>query len=76
MNGVIRCSRCDRRLRGNADAWNGEFRAGKLVAVICPSCQSTDENLEAAINDATLDYGVKVEDGKLRVAGHAKGGNR
>lgn len=73
---VIRCGRCTRRLRGNADAWNGVFRAGTLVDVICPTCQTADENAEAAINDATLDYGITIQDGKLMHAAAPKGGAR
>lgn len=73
---VIRCTRCSRRLRGDAAAWNGQFEAGRLVAVICPTCQSADENAEAAINDATLTYGARIEGGRLQVRGIPKGGQR
>lgn len=53
----LTCSRCQRtgRDRGN---WNGQFRAGRLVALICPRCQSADENAEAEINEATSEYAV------------------
>lgn len=73
---VIRCTRCSRRLRGDASAWNGEFRAGELVAVICPSCQSVEENHEAAVNDATLTYGARLEGGRFQVRGFPKGVQR
>jgi hypothetical protein len=49
------CTRCGRigRDRGN---WNYACKAGHVVAVICPACQSAAENAEAEINMATTDY--------------------
>ncbi|RFA15853.1 hypothetical protein B7R22_05450 [Subtercola boreus] len=49
------CSRCGRtgRDRGN---WNFEMHQGVPVAIICPACQTAEENAEAEINEATLDY--------------------
>lgn len=52
---VLRCSRCKRRQR-TLDGWNGVFRDGVLVAVLCPDCQTPEENAEAEIHAATLDY--------------------
>lgn len=55
---VIRCFRCDRRCRNDRGDWNVEFKNGVPVAVICPTCQTPEENAEAEIRYATLDYGV------------------
>lgn len=60
---VARCSRCSRRLR-NMAGWNVKTKAGVPVALICPSCQTVDENTEAEINDATTVYG-RDEQGRL-----------
>lgn len=50
--------RTHRRDRGN---WNGQFfKASRLVAVLCPRCQTPEENTEAEINLATTDYGVNA----------------
>lgn len=76
MSAPIRCTRCGRRLRGNAEAWNAQFEAGRIVAVICPSCQSPAENAEAEINDATLNYRTTVEHGRLEVRAFPKAGGR
>jgi hypothetical protein len=32
------------------------LRDGQIVALLCPGCQSTDEDLEAQVNQATLSY--------------------
>ncbi|RFA14236.1 hypothetical protein B7R21_06460 [Subtercola boreus] len=57
MKKVVRltCSRCGRtgRDRGN---WNVDVRQGVPVAIICPACQTAEENAEAEINLATTDY--------------------
>ena len=58
---MIRCTRCARRLR-NADGWNTIFRMGVLTGYLCPSCQTPEENSEAEINDATLDYSTMTLD--------------
>lgn len=51
-----RCSRCHRRLRNNTDGWNATFDRGVIVGLICPGCQTPEENAEAVINEATTDY--------------------
>ena len=33
------------------------MRKGVVVNVTCPECQTTTENLEAAVNEATISYG-------------------
>jgi hypothetical protein len=61
MSAAIKCSRCDRRFReGAADCleWNGTLKDGRVVGVLCPNCQTDAEYLEAAINEATLTYGI------------------
>ncbi len=59
---VLRCARCGRRYRGSGD-WNVTAQAGRIVGVLCPDCQTPDENAEAAINEATSDY---IEDERGR----------
>jgi len=54
-----RCHRCNRRWRdgaADADRWNTEFKAGVVLWLLCPGCQTPEENLQAEINDATLNY--------------------
>lgn len=58
---VTKCSRCRRRMRRN-DGWNTGFKAGIVVGYLCPSCQSPEENAEAEINEATIDYSTGVVD--------------
>lgn len=55
---VIRCQRCSRRLRNLAGggAWNATFRNGAAVSFLCPDCQTPQENAEAEIKAATIDY--------------------
>lgn len=57
MSQVMKCSRCGKRYRGSGD-WNFTMKAGVAVAVLCPACQTPDENAEAVVNESTLDYGV------------------
>lgn len=65
-----RCERCDRRYKGRGD-WNVTVVAGVVVGLLCPSCQSIEENAEAEVNRATLDYGLR---GDGRLVGTPKGG--
>ena len=61
---TIRCQRCGRRYRGRGD-WNCTVSRGVVVAALCPDCQTPEENAEAAINEAMLDYGHDAE-GRVR----------
>lgn len=56
----LKCSRCGKRLRGVGDGWNATLSRGVVVGVLCPDCQTPDENAEAEINLATTDYGVNA----------------
>lgn len=51
------CARCEKKYRGRGD-WNATMRSGRIVGLLCPSCQTPEENAEAAINEATLDYAI------------------
>ena len=53
---LIRCDRCKRRLRGEGAGWNVTVEQGMVVGHTCPGCQTAEENAEAEINEATLDY--------------------
>lgn len=68
---TVTCFRCGARekIRKAVD-WNGEFRNGRLVAVLCPACQTPEEDVEARVNEATLVYGA---DDRGRVIGRPKG---
>lgn len=66
------CSRCGRRLRSVSSAhdWNVILESGRIIGLICPDCQTAEENAEAAVNEATLDYGVRGG----RIIGRPKSG--
>ncbi len=64
MTAVIKCSRCRRRCR-NMAGWNATFKDGRIVGYLCGDCQTVEENLEAQINEATIDYS------KVRLVGEA-----
>lgn len=54
----VTCSRCGERvLSAKAAGWNVTMKAGRPVGHICPNCQTPEEDAEAKINDATIDYG-------------------
>ena len=56
---IIRCSRCrrpERFGRAQREQWNFVFSKGVLTGFLCPRCQTPEENAEAEINLATLDY--------------------
>lgn len=58
---LIGCSRCGTVAVMTAEVeqtWNAVFRQGSVVGVLCSDCQTPEENAEAEINMATLDYGV------------------
>ncbi len=62
------CGRCGQQYRGRDD-WNAVLRHGVVVGLVCPICQSAEENAEAVINEATIDYG---RDQLGRLTGKAK----
>lgn len=56
---TMKCSTCGRRYRsGAADAemWNAVMERGRMVAVLCPNCQTPEQSIEAEVNLATLTY--------------------
>lgn len=55
MDADEKCMRCGRRYRGRGD-WNAVFEQGVCVGIKCPACQTPEENAEAEINEATIDY--------------------
>ena len=66
---VLKCARCSRRFRdgaADADRWNCQTEGGRVVAVLCPACQSDAEDIEAQVNLAMLDYLGPGPDGLLR----------
>ena len=55
----IRCGRCGCRYHAaarGAGRWNVTLSRGVVVGATCPACQTGEENAEAEINLATLDY--------------------
>ncbi|MGO8967867.1 MAG: hypothetical protein ACLQGN_30840 [Mycobacterium sp.] len=46
---IIRCSRCKRRYRGQG-GWNNNTIAGLVIEMLCPDCQTPQEDLEAELN--------------------------
>lgn len=52
---VIRCQRCSRRMR-SPEGWNTVKRLGVDVGYLCPDHQTPEENVGAAVNEATIDY--------------------
>jgi hypothetical protein len=54
------CDRCGRRVRTLAAmaGWNVVVKSGYITGLLCPSCQTPEENAEAATNEATLDFAV------------------
>ena len=57
MNAPPRCTRCGRQGRDRGE-WNVVLRAGVAIGVLCPSCQTPEENAEAVINEVTTEYGT------------------
>jgi hypothetical protein len=58
-NQVLHCTICHRRFREHStDAayWNCEVHSGVVTRIICPDCQTPTQDMEAAVNDAMLDY--------------------
>jgi hypothetical protein len=52
---LIRCDRCRRRCR-RLEGWNVVGDKGVIVGHLCPDCQTPEENAEAEIKAATLNY--------------------
>lgn len=53
----IVCDRCNRKTtETKCIGWNCTVRRGIIVGYLCPACQTSEENAEAEINEATLDY--------------------
>jgi hypothetical protein len=55
----LTCARCYQQYRpgaADADQWNATLRQGRIVGLLCPACQTPEENAEAEINQATLTY--------------------
>lgn len=67
------CTRCTRACWKDADdasRWNIEFAKGRPVGYLCPECQTPEENAEAEVKAATLDYTNTAPDadGRQKVA--------
>lgn len=66
--GCDRCSRIYAIISAEDDSlivasdgeWNVEFSKGRIVGLICPACQTPEENAEAEIRYATTDYSRAV----------------
>jgi hypothetical protein len=52
---VKRCTRCGKRQRRD-DGWNLQWIGGYVTALICPECQTPEENAEAAVEEVLTDY--------------------
>jgi hypothetical protein len=46
---VEKCRRCGKRYRGHA-GWNEDYVAGLVAGLLCPDCQTAEENLGAEVN--------------------------
>ncbi|MFG3545786.1 hypothetical protein [Streptomyces clavifer] len=63
------CFRCTRACWKDADdapRWNVEFMRGVPVGYLCPTCQTPEENAEAEVKAATLDYTNTAADAEGR----------
>lgn len=61
-----RCQRCGRRMRTACDDWLAITEEGAIAAVICPGCQTLEEQAEGAIREATTDTAMS-RDGRVWV---------
>ena len=52
---TLTCTQCGTTGTDHGD-WNGQFKSGQVVAILCPACQTPEQNAEAEINAATIDY--------------------
>jgi hypothetical protein len=67
---TAKCARCGQPYRGvEGEEWNAVFEEGRVVGLICPDCQTPEENAEAVINEPTLHCSA---DEKGQVYGAAK----
>jgi hypothetical protein len=50
---LIRCMRRGKRCRSEAalDTWNAVWIAGQVIGSLCPTCQTPQENAEAAVRE-------------------------
>ena len=64
----LTCTQCGTTGTDHGD-WNGQFKSGQVVAILCPACQSPEQNAEAEINAATIEYKT---DAFGRLAGKSK----
>lgn len=58
MTDRLVCSRCGTQKWANrrlSMTWNVIFRQGHVVGMVCPECQTPEENSEAEVNLATTD---------------------
>lgn len=53
---ITKCIRCGKRQRNSLDGWNTQHVAGISLGVICPGCQTSEEDIEAQINEIGTDY--------------------
>lgn len=63
---IAQCDRCQRRPRGAKDfsPWNFTMRNGVITGFVCPDCQTPEENAEAEVKLAMIDYGQRA-DGRI-----------
>ncbi|MFE5775530.1 hypothetical protein [Brachybacterium sp. NPDC056505] len=55
LSACTRCKRLYSEMLSNAAMWNVNFFQGYPVGLLCPSCQTPDEFLEAETNTANLE---------------------
>lgn len=59
---TLTCGRCGRESRlADASDWTAKFDAGKLVAVHCKDCATAEEQTEAEVNVALMEFCVDDE---------------
>ena len=58
---LIKCDRCGKvEFAGTAEKWNAVFGKGIITGFLCPDCQTDEEDLEAQVNEAVIDYSKTV----------------
>ncbi|MGW4490408.1 hypothetical protein [Streptomyces sp. NPDC004376] len=71
------CSRCTRAWWPGAsdeDQWNTVHKGGRLTGYLCPQCQTPEENAEAEVKAALVDYDHPTTDADGRVRLAPRGG--